>query len=304
MTCRRSLISLCYKEYLESIKRKNQSHDLKQKIFIFHSNNITINEHYSQLIHTAFQVTFIPINFADINVSAVINNHIGNFSGSKMTHFVQDGTLSADMKLAIFNGIYFKGKWQHEFLKKNTKLSEFHISNSKTVPVNMMFVRQEFCVKEDNNLDYNSIKIPYVGKYQDMYILLPTKMDGLFDLENKLSPEFIQLILSDVNCQEKLTELFLPKFKIETSLDMDMIHSVLQDWTGHLSKDNKMTEIWHQAMIDVTEDGTEAIATSGAIRGLMGPLTTRFLVDHPFLYLIVDQRFKIVIFIGRVINPK
>lgn len=291
------------KEYLNSTGMQDQSHIFRQNIFIFHSNNITVSNHYSQMMQTIFQVNFIPINFADINASAVINKHLENFSSRKLTHFVHDGTLSADMKLAIFNGIYFKGKWQHEFLKENTKIQKFHIPNGKTVSVNMMFIRQKFCVKEDNNLEYKSIKIPYVGRHQDMYILLPTVLNGIFDLEKKLNPEFINLLLSDVNCQKTLTDLYLPKFQHESSFDMDMIHFIFQNWTGHYSDSKKMTKMWHQAMIDVTEEGTEAIATSGAVIGLMGPQTTRFIVDHPFLFLIVDQRFKIVVFIGKVVNP-
>lgn len=289
-----------FKEYLDSVVSEDKNQIFRQKIFAFYHKNMTVSKYFNQIMQQIFHIDFIPIDFAAINASAVINEHIGDFSDRKVTQFVKDGTLSADMKVALFNGIYFKGEWQHKFFQKYTTMQEFEISSGKTVPVNMMFARQKFCVKDDNNLEYSSIKIPYVDKHQDMYILLPNKRNSLFQLEKKLSPEFIQSFLSQTNCQEKLTELYLPKFKLESNFDMDMITFIPQGW---IVERRKLTKMWHQTTIDVSEGGTEAVATSGAVNGLMGPLATRFLVDHPFLFFIVDQKFKIVIFIGRVVNP-
>jgi serpin B len=64
----------------------------------------------------------------------------------------------------------------------------------------------------------------------------------------------------------------------------------------------------HKAYIDVNEEGTEAAAATG-IR-MMRPTMVRvqtppiiFLADHPFIFLIRDNRSGGVLFIGRVTDP-
>ena len=60
----------------------------------------------------------------------------------------------------------------------------------------------------------------------------------------------------------------------------------------------------HKAFIKVDESGTEA-AASTAIK--MFPLcerrSTPFVVDHPFLYLIKENRNELIFFIGAVVDP-
>jgi serpin B len=63
----------------------------------------------------------------------------------------------------------------------------------------------------------------------------------------------------------------------------------------------------HKAFVDVAEEGTEAAAATGIA---MRPMAARadpgviFHADHPFVFLIRDTRSGVILFAGRLTNPK
>jgi serpin B len=57
----------------------------------------------------------------------------------------------------------------------------------------------------------------------------------------------------------------------------------------------------------VDEEGTEAAAATAIVGGPVaesGPPPITFQADHPFLFLIRDQKSGLILFMGRVTNPK
>jgi serpin B len=76
-------------------------------------------------------------------------------------------------------------------------------------------------------------------------------------------------------------------------------------------KDLFISLVLHKAFVEVDEAGTEAAAASAV---LMAPTAARiqmprlpppvFRADHPFLFLIRDQRSGSILFLGRLTNPR
>lgn len=73
-----------------------------------------------------------------------------------------------------------------------------------------------------------------------------------------------------------------------------------------------MGAVIHQAFIGVDEAGTEAtaatavvlpVAASAPMPGPPPPPPVRFIANHPFLYLIRDNRSGEILFMGRVVDP-
>ncbi len=81
------------------------------------------------------------------------------------------------------------------------------------------------------------------------------------------------------------------------------------DFSGISAKERlAISEVIHMAFVDVAEQGTEAAAATGiGIRAtaMMRPQPpVVFRADHPFLFLIRDTQTGLVLFIGRLENPK
>jgi serpin B len=65
--------------------------------------------------------------------------------------------------------------------------------------------------------------------------------------------------------------------------------------------------VLHKAFVDVNEEGTEAAAATGVV---VRPMAMRrpdppviFRADHPFVFMIRDNRSGSILFLGRIIDP-
>jgi serpin B len=57
----------------------------------------------------------------------------------------------------------------------------------------------------------------------------------------------------------------------------------------------------HDAFVKVNEEGTEAAAVTTIVMSESGP--TRFVADHPFIFLIQDDESGTILFMGKVMDP-
>jgi len=77
------------------------------------------------------------------------------------------------------------------------------------------------------------------------------------------------------------------------------------DFSGMTAaRDLFISHVVHQAFVDVNEEGTEAAAATGvAMTKLIAlrPLVLR--TDHPFIFLIRENRTGSILFLGRVMDP-
>jgi serpin B len=69
-----------------------------------------------------------------------------------------------------------------------------------------------------------------------------------------------------------------------------------------------LEQAWHKASVEVNEGGTEAAAATALEMALMcvrkPPPDPIFRADHPFLFAIREKRRGVILFLGRVDNPK
>jgi serpin B len=160
------------------------------------------------------------------------------------------------------------------------------------------------------------LELPYVGGDLSMIVLLPREVDGLGNLEAKLTAEHLTTWTANLRSQK--VAVFLPKFKMTTefslartlaALGMPDAFSERADFSGMDGrKDLYIGRVEHKAFVEVNEEGTEAAAATAVIKEFGGaPLNPRpipvFRADHPFLFLILDHHNGSVLFLGRVTDP-
>jgi serpin B len=67
-----------------------------------------------------------------------------------------------------------------------------------------------------------------------------------------------------------------------------------------------LSAVIHKAFVDVNEEGTEAAAATAveakSEESIEGPAVFR--ADHPYVFLIRDNRTCTILFLGRLVNPR
>ena len=135
------------------------------------------------------------------------------------------------------------------------------------------------------------------------------------DLEKDLQ-ESDFLPIFEKNKRESLVELMIPKFKIESKINLKNILSNLgmekmfqPSITGFKGISDEVlfvSDVIQKAFIEVDETGTEAAAATAVVvvtRNAFFPKIDQFVADHPFLFFIRDLQTNLVLFQGRVTKP-
>jgi len=245
-----------------------------------------------------------------------INDWVEKQTKDKIKDLIPQGVINDMTRLVLTNAIYFKGEWVKQFDKENTTDEDFRINENDSVKVPMMQrTDEEAEFNYAENKDLQILEMPYSGEDLSMLILLP-KDDDLAKVENSLSIENLAQWKKDLKKQR--VEVFVPKFKFETkylmtedlkAMGMPTAFGLGADFSGmDGKKDLFISEVIHQAFVEVNEEGTEAAAATGVVM-MLGALPGEetkipvFRADHPFIFLIQEKNSGNILFIGRVVNP-
>jgi serpin B len=254
------------------------------------------------------------VDFADSETTrSTINQWVGEQTAGKIADLISPGVLQEKTRFVLTNAVYFKGTWKYQFAKPQTREAPFHISADREIKAPTMQLTGALRYAKIN--DVQLLELPYAGDQLSMLIFLPNQIDGLPALENKLAAGDVQEWVAKLHHEDEV-EVYLPKFtftsqirlkEVLSALGMPLAFSEEADFSGICTeKAQQLSNVIHQAFVDVNEEGTEAAAATGVIfSDAPGPVpqTVVFRADHPFLFLIHDNRTGAILFLGRVVNP-
>lgn len=273
-----------------------------------------ILKEYTDMLQTYYKAEIGTADFVNQPEEAreSINRWVEEKTNNKIEDLIKDGVLTPLTRLVLTNAVYFKGFWKDKFGKALTHPGEFKVSKTKTVEIKMMNKTDRYLHGRNQELSCQMLKLLYKGKKMAMVILLPDEIDGLYKLENQVNEEHIR------KCDEMMSsrkiKVSLPKFKLDCQFSLKEILSQLgirdlfdinsADLSGMTgTSELYVSQVVHQAFVDVDEEGTEAAAATGVVAAVRS-LPQHFLVDHPFLFVIQHCESGAILFQGRVVNPE
>jgi serpin B len=231
----------------------------------------------------------------------------------KIKNLIPEGALASDTRLVLTNAIYFKSAWAEVFPEGATKKEDFHLGGGKKVPVPMMHTNQALRYRDGGT--FHALELPYQSRQLSMIVLLPKKGDGLAELEKDLTSARLDEWLKAMKVHQ--VNVALPKFKFSAefslkdvlaAMGMPLAFSKRADFSGMTTREQLyIDKVLHKAFVDVNEKGTEAAAaTAVSFRPTSAPNYARanFRADHPFVFLIRENRTGSILFLGRVANPQ
>jgi len=304
-----------YAGIINQINKKDKKYELRTANALWAQKSYPFLPEYFKTVEKYYggKVTNVDFVRDTENSRLTINKWVEEQTRNRIKDLIPQGVITSLTRLVLTNAIYFKGNWETQFPKQNTKEADFKVSADKKVRVPMMFIGgRKFNYTENEALQL--LELPYAGNELSMLVLLPR--NELSEVEPYLKPDKIQDLMKDMRQEE--VDVYLPRFKFETKYLMGGEKGILgrmgmptafsemrADFSGMTGKpDLYITEVVHQAFVEVNEEGTEAAAATGIIMGAKAVLMKKvFRADHPFIFFIQEKRTGAILFFGRIMEP-
>jgi len=251
------------------------------------------------------------VNAAD-DARRTINAWVAEQTNDKIRDLIPKGALDDLTRLVLTNAIYFDAAWQHPFPERSTEPAPFFLPDGTEIVVPTM--RQTEHLLFAHYDDYAAVELPYVGHRLVMDIIMPTSGEfGAF--EGSLTPERLDGILAAQASGR--VQLALPKFTFSSEFSLartlrtlgmtDAFEYGVADFSGmDGTRELFIGDVIHKAYVDVNEAGTVAAAATAVIMpgSAMPTEPVEVTIDHPFLFLIRDRETGVILFMGRVVDPR
>lgn len=275
---------------------------------VWTENDFPVKKQFTDILKQHYNAETKSIDIKDPGALDNINNWIENKTNGLIKNMVQ--SLDPKTAMLLINAIYFKGKWNSQFEKKNTQTLPFYKNDGQTSEVPMMKQKNDF--KSSRGDGFILGEFPYGQGNFVMDVILPDNNTGVDDLIQSLNADQFNTSVSYLHKTE--IDLSLPRFKygykkklneILADMGMSVAFTEFADFSGISDIDLMISEVLHQAFIETNEEGTEAAAATvvGMVATSMpsGPLVMN--VDHPFIYIIRETTTNTILFMGKVADP-
>eukprot|EP01023_Acetabularia_acetabulum_P054902 TRINITY_DN6263_c0_g1_i10.p1 TRINITY_DN6263_c0_g1~~TRINITY_DN6263_c0_g1_i10.p1 ORF type:complete len:418 (-),score=49.18 TRINITY_DN6263_c0_g1_i10:11-1264(-) len=268
----------------------------------------------------------------------LINEFVFLSTSGQISDLIPRGAITQLTRLVLVNAIFYKGTWETMFNEAATSLEPFYLTQTTSVAAPTMYVMGTFRRGSLEDLPQVSfIELPYSGGEMSMFILIPKSLHSMSSFEDSRTFTSIDTLAKQLNNQpqltqqllttgiESVTELYLPKFTVEFESELseilsnlgmvDAFTSGLADFGGMLEGEEEggtntdllyLSEGYHKTVIIVDEEGTTAAAATGLLiaeRSAGIEMQNQFVVDQPFIFMLVNKCVGSTIVMGVVNDP-
>ncbi len=251
----------------------------------------------------------------------VVNNWVARKTENKIPRMLDQ--LDPDSTAVLLDAVYFKARWATVFDKKFTKDEPFHITRTQDAEVALMNQTGNFSLVSRGG--YRALRINYEIPELGLVIVLPDDVEGAAAVARRLDANGLAELFAALRDGKasKPVALALPRFKAEYKVDLvgplrqagmrKAFEPGAADFSGMTGRPAGQAGVYigdvlHRAVIDVAEESTEAAAaTAVVIRPTAMPrlvMPEAFRVDHPFLFYLVDDTTGLILFEGRIADPR
>ncbi|XP_015337715.1 serpin B13-like [Marmota marmota marmota] len=306
-----------FQQVLTEISKLTNDYELNLANRLFGEKTFLFLQKYLDYVEKYYHASLEPVDFineADESRKK-INSWVESQTNEKIKDLFPDGSLSSSTKLVLINTVYFKGQWDREFNKENTKEEEFWLNKNTSKSVWMMEQHHSFSFVFLEDLEAKIVGIPYKNNDLSMFVLLPNDIEGLEKIIDQVTPEQLIEWTRPELMEVRNVNLRLPRLEVEGSYELEPVLAALglraafsesgADFSGMCARSGLQAQRFlHRSFVQVTEEGAEATAATGI--GYMVSSAggcEQVHCDHPFLFFIRHRGSDSVLFFGRFSSP-
>ena len=277
---------------------------------IWYREGFPVKRGFLDLNRTHYDAETNELDFSKPDAPTKINDWCARNTGDKIKSIVEQ--IPDEAMLYLINAVYFKGVWASKFDPELTRKETFHPADGATRQVDMMRQTSNFNYSTDENVA--RIELPYGNKAFTMILMLPHEGKTIDNALNSLTNESLRGMLD--NAQSFNVRLLLPRFKLECKYALEEktlpamgmktpFSPVTADFGGISDVRLHISGVIHKTFVELNEEGTEAAAVTATEVGVtsVGPQAIDFLVDRPFLFVIMERSTGAILFTGKIENP-
>ncbi|KAJ4922254.1 hypothetical protein JOQ06_019508 [Pogonophryne albipinna] len=301
-------VNQAFHKLLEETNSPSQK-EVSEGTAVFIDNRLKPKPEFLETLKQSYFAEGFNVDFTQTAESAnTINKYVEDKTNGKIAKLVEGLDPSTVMYLISY--IYYKGTWATPFDAMLTKEDIFNVDDNNKVAVQMMNMEDTFDSYYDQAINTSVLHLPFNSTYS-MLLMLP---DDMATLESTICPGHVTKWLKWM--RRRRYDVFIPKFSIKTSytlndvlisMGMTDMFSGFADFSG-ISEGHKLavSDVVHQATLDVDEAGATAAAATGIGFRLKSsfqcPIVLKF--NRPFMVTIVERITENILFLGKIINPK
>lgn len=245
-----------------------------------------------------------------------INDWVEQNTAHKILNFLPSGSLDKDTKLVLVNTLYMKAPWEKPFDSKDTYDAPFYGIEKSLRPI--PYMKQTGYFKLIEEVDYTVVELPFKqGEYSQkdlsFFAVVPNEGVWIDELENKMTTRVLQHWIEDGDIQQ--IEISLPKFYVSSKIpaksilkEMGMTRPFSEnDAEFDVDEAIVISDIFHQAVFEVDEEGGTGAAGSGLVMGITSYVDPAFIkkvvFNRPFVFFVMEKSTGVVLFSGRIMQP-
>ncbi|XP_068601295.1 serpin H1b [Brachionichthys hirsutus] len=293
---------------LSDAKRRNSTWKISNRLY--GPSSVSFADEFVKNSKKHYRYDHSKINFRDKR-SAVnsINEWAAKSTDGKLSEVTKD-VQSADGAM-IVNAMFFKPHWDEKFHEKMVDSRGFMVSRSFTIAVPMMHRTGLYDFHDDEKNRVFVLDMPLGQKQASVILIMPYHLEPLNRLEKLLTRKQVDTWLSKT--ESRAVAISLPKISVDAShnlqkhlADLGLTEAVdktkadLSNISG--KKDLYLSSVFHASALELDVDGNPFDANIYGTDKLKNPKL--FYVDHPFIFLVKDNKTNSVMYIGRVVRPK
>lgn len=275
-------------------------------------NNYGVLRTYRKNLKKCYRAAMYGVDFIKDPESSrqTINQSVEADTKGHIKNLLPQGSISELTRLVLTNAIYFKGKWKEPFEPEKTKERNFTLTDGSMVKHQFMSSDKTFGYFKGDN--YAALEMDYKGEDFSMIIVLPHEGTPLRKVEDSFTYAKYNELINAIAPQKTL--VFIPKFTVESGFSMKKVLGEMgltvpftdnADFSGISgNKDLKISDAYHKAFIEVTEEGTKAAAATAVVVAMKSlPNFNVFDANRPFMFILRHKPTNTILFIGRVAKP-
>ena len=260
---------------------------------------------YTQTLENSYHAQVETLDMSSPDAVDTINQWVSDQTNGLITQAMD--SLDPNLQVLLLNTVYWKASWLNAF-DAGATLPEAFQGPSGEKQVQMMHGSMELPYYENDS--FQAVALPCGDGLTSMIVLLPKE-----GKEVVMTAELLNTLQQEMGTQ--MVELSLPRMDLSQSFTANDLLTALgagtmftgdADLTGISDEgDLSVSEVKHDAVLKVDEEGAEAAASTGVAvvtRAVIPDEPVVMTVNRPFQLAVLHHETGTALFEGSIVDPQ